>query len=96
MESTILGFGIQNTAKGIRNPTNDWNPESKFYGQILESRIQDCPEFPYMGRVIGSTPFVIATPFKFLSYSFSFVLLPFPTPLVRLSYHCNEYNAGND
>ena len=28
-ESGNLGFGIQNTAQGIRNPTNDWNPESK-------------------------------------------------------------------
>jgi len=24
--SGILGFGIRNTAQGIRNPTNDWNP----------------------------------------------------------------------
>ena len=49
-------------AYGIRNPTNDWNPESRI--QVLqknsgiqclesgihgeESRIQDCPGFPYM------------------------------------------------
>ena len=33
----ILGFGIRNTALGIRNPTNDWNPESKFHWQRLES-----------------------------------------------------------
>ena len=30
-ESRILCFGIRNTAQGIRNPTNDWNPESKFH-----------------------------------------------------------------
>ena len=30
MESGILGFGIRNTAQGVRNPTNDWNPEFKF------------------------------------------------------------------
>ena len=30
VESGILGFGIQNTAKRIRNLTSDWNPESKF------------------------------------------------------------------
>ena len=30
MESRILGFGTQNTAQGNRNPTNDWNLESKF------------------------------------------------------------------
>ena len=31
VESGILGFGIRNTALRIGNPTNDWNPESKFY-----------------------------------------------------------------
>ena len=36
-ESRILGFGIQNTAQGIRNPTNDRNPESNFHWQRLES-----------------------------------------------------------
>ena len=30
---------MRNTAQGIRNPTNDWNPESKFYWQILKSSI---------------------------------------------------------
>ena len=30
VESGILGFGIRKTAQGILNPTNDWNPESKF------------------------------------------------------------------
>ena len=30
VESRILGFEIQNTAQGIRNPTNDWNAESIF------------------------------------------------------------------
>ena len=28
-KSGILGFGIRNTAQGIRNPINDWNPISK-------------------------------------------------------------------
>ena len=31
VESGILSFGIRNTAQRIRNPTNDWNPESKFH-----------------------------------------------------------------
>ena len=31
VESGIMGFGIQNTAQGIRNPTYVWNPESKFH-----------------------------------------------------------------
>ena len=37
MESGILGFGVRNTGQGIRNHANDWNPESKFNKQILES-----------------------------------------------------------
>ena len=37
MESAILGYGIRNTALGIRNPTNDWNPEFKFHWQWLET-----------------------------------------------------------
>ena len=28
MESGVLGFGIRDTGQGIRNPTNDWNPET--------------------------------------------------------------------
>ena len=28
VESGILGFGIRNVAQGIRNLTEDWNPES--------------------------------------------------------------------
>ena len=37
----ILGFGFRNTAQGIQNPTNDWNPESTAWNSesknILES-----------------------------------------------------------
>ena len=36
----IFACGIQNLGKfasGIRNPTNDWNPETKFHWQRLES-----------------------------------------------------------
>ena len=31
VERWILGFGIRNTAQGIWNPANNWNPESKFH-----------------------------------------------------------------
>ena len=33
VECGILGFGTRNAAQaqGIWNPTNDWNPESKFH-----------------------------------------------------------------
>ena len=37
LESGILGFGIRNTAQGIRNPTNDWNQGSQFRNPDPES-----------------------------------------------------------
>ena len=33
----LVESGIPNTAQGIRNPTNDWNPETKFHRKRLES-----------------------------------------------------------
>ena len=58
VESGILGFGTQNTVQGIRNPTEEWNPESKFHSKRLEYGIygmefiiQDGLEFPYTGRI---------------------------------------------
>ena len=33
LELGVLGIGIRNTSLGMRNPTKDWNPESKFYWQ---------------------------------------------------------------
>ena len=35
VETGILGSGMRKTAEGIRNPTYDWNPESKFHGQRI-------------------------------------------------------------
>ena len=32
-----LGFGVRTTAQGIRNPTNDWNPKSKFHWQRVRN-----------------------------------------------------------
>ena len=65
VELGSLGFGIQNTAQGwIWNPTDDWNPQSKFYWQkkntiqYLQSRIhgvefgiQACLWFSCMGQL---------------------------------------------
>ena len=69
VEYEILGFGFWNTAQKIRNPTNAWNPESKFRWSTktgiqylesgihgVESRIQNCPGFPYMGRITSQIP----------------------------------------
>ena len=33
----ILGFGTRNVAQENRNPTKDWNPESKFHCHRMES-----------------------------------------------------------
>ena len=58
-------FGIQNTLQRIRNPTNDWNSESKFHCLRIwnpvpgfrihgvESRKQDCLGFSFLERVIN-------------------------------------------
>ena len=37
LESGIVNSGIRNKAQGIWDLTNDWNPESKFNWQRLES-----------------------------------------------------------
>ena len=43
LESGMLGFGIRIPALGIRNPTNDWNPESLFRTRNPERiRIPQC------------------------------------------------------
>ena len=47
VESGILGYGIWNTSKGIRDPTKDWNPESKFHWQRLESRTWNPKSTPW-------------------------------------------------
>ena len=58
------GRGCRNTAQRMRNPTKDWNPESKFHLKNtgikclesgihgVESRIQDCLGLPYMVRYL--------------------------------------------
>ena len=71
-ESGIFGgFGIRNAAQGIRNPTNDWNPEPNFHWQRLESStwnpkstgvkssIQDSLAFPYIGQNRSSSTSVL-------------------------------------
>ena len=39
VEFWILDFGIWNIAQGIRNPTNDWKPESKFHWQRIRNPV---------------------------------------------------------
>ena len=54
-----LGSGIRNTGRGIRNPTNDWNPESKFHLQSREAKVYSLfLMFLRIGdRSWGRTPF---------------------------------------
>ena len=62
-ESKFYRQKIRNPVPGTRNPYKDLNPESKFHWQTqtgiqylesgihcVESRIQDCIGFPYMGQ----------------------------------------------
>ena len=62
VEWGILDVGIQNTAQGIRNPLmirirnpSSTDNESGIHG--IESRIQECLGFPYVGRLIVSNQF---------------------------------------
>ena len=60
VESGIVDSGIRNSVQGIRNPSNGWNPESRFYWQGIWnpvdgggewlSRTQYCSGLPYIGR----------------------------------------------
>ena len=43
LESGILGFGIRNTAQGIRNPTDDWNPKSKCVTYSIVDLLDNLP-----------------------------------------------------
>ena len=45
--SGILDLGIWNMAQGIQNPTNDWNPESKFHWQKRESSKWNLESSPW-------------------------------------------------
>ena len=69
VESRVMGFGIHDSALGVQKPANNWNPESKFHCQRLEStpgirnprlviQIQVCLRFPHTGRTIFRGRFV--------------------------------------
>ena len=69
VKSRILGSGVQNTALRIWNPTNDWNSESKFHWQILESRIQNCLDYLTWGEIINKLKYA-KTVFSFSNYAY--------------------------
>ena len=43
LESGILGFGIRNTAQGIRKPTDNWNPKSKCVTYSIVDLLDNLP-----------------------------------------------------
>ena len=47
LESQILSFEIGNTPWGIRNPTDDWNTESKFHWP-KKKKTNSCPWNPVL------------------------------------------------
>ena len=46
VETWILGFVIRETAEGIRNPTNDWNPGTLDEGRSHPARLSSGPHNP--------------------------------------------------
>ena len=62
LDSGIVCIEIRKTAQWFWIPFNDCNPGSKLHwqslesgiGHDLESRIQDCLVFPYMGRIFNA------------------------------------------
>ena len=49
----ILSGEIWNSAQGIQNPTNDWNPESKFHWQTIRDPftfLGNCPPTPPLSQ----------------------------------------------
>ena len=61
VECGILGFGFQNTSRGIRNPTNNWNteinstdeknPKTRTWNLGLINPWRWILGFPFMGRL---------------------------------------------
>ena len=64
VESGILDFVIRKTAQGIRDPTDDWNPESKFHWQRLESgKLSTEVHVPTPRSAVWPVPYACAQPY---------------------------------
>ena len=91
VESVILGFGIRNTTRGIRNPLtigihipSSTYKESAIHNlecgiHVMKSRIEDCLVFPFMGRLFRPRSHVFG---YFEIRNFSFRIQKFPRPRV--------------
>ena len=83
-------FGIRNTAQGIWNPTimgiqspsstdKDWNPVFKLWFHAMESRIQHCLGFLYMGRCFSRYFTLICVALCYARWVFDFIHLQLPS-----------------
>ena len=93
VESRIQGFGIQNAAQGIRNPTKDWNPKSKFYNQVAGIRKpRRVIQNPRLSWIPLSHEFTkVKTFLSFVPHAPKFPLpLPLLTPATQANFCVSE------
>ena len=76
LESGILDFGIRNTTQRIRNPFNDWNPESKSHWERIQNRVPGI----WNPRRGIQNPNVSWIPLHWATGTFSSVPPPQPPP----------------
>lgn len=93
----IQNPGIQNTALGIRNPTNDWHPESKFHWQYLESGIH-CVELMWQVLAVVNmlARLLLASCLRCLANLHSSFLFYFFFPSIRLCFTQDITNFTHD
>ena len=83
-ECGIMSFGMRNTAQGIRNPTNDWNPESKFNRERLESSTLNSESTAWNPEFKTVLDTLTWSEHKFRPYAHPYMLMP--ASLVRPCY----------
>ena len=48
----VESWALESGAQGIQNPTKDWNPESKFHWQRLESSVKRGRVSSFIGETV--------------------------------------------
>ena len=86
--SRIVCFVIRNTAQGIRNPSNDWNPESKFHWQRIRTPVPGIqnPKLSWI-PLYGATGTFSSVAFKLLIVKFFCNLAGFVQVMEILESH---------
>ena len=91
VESGILDFVIRKTAQGIRDPTDDWNPESKFHWQRLESgKLSTEVHVPTPRSAVWPVPYTCAQPYPPGSGSYEQLFRPYWGSSAWHSRHVNK------